>query len=617
LSHFPSEYEPEAAPFTSGGFASVFFAQGPEGRVVLKVPRAVDDAGLAAHDAFDAIQREIQLLRQIAATSDGQERHAPRLVEALTLGLHDGLRAPAFLMNEVQGVPLDRLFTTQRMDPRRLVRIAEQVCEVLEALYRLPGGPYAHLDLKPENVLVARERGHAGEPIDVVTVIDYGSASGPGAPPTFVGITPQFAAPEQLARRFAGVAAELGAPGAYEPVDGRADLWAVGVFLHLGLSGKLPHPLSHQPTDDELRRVMRSDAATPPLPSAATLPDGLSEIVRRCLIKRPEERFQTPAELLAALRAIAWELHVPRDWPTVNAAVAAARDGQRVVLAAGEYLLPSPLVLSRPVTITGAGPARTVLRSHAQPATVQAGTGRLEALRIVNEGGGAALVISNDAVVHDCEVRGHDLGGVQIVHAGAPLLTGLVARGSRGPGVLVTDSACPRLEEVEVLDNGGDGVVVQGNAGPRLYACRVHGNHGHGVRVIGAARGTYDSCELWNNGGDGLRVQDKASPAVIRCGCADNRGAGLSLGGRARGQYDDCELTGNDGDGVRVEESAAPLLRRCESTGNRGAGLRIGERARGIYENCVALDNGGDGIVVEGEARPSFRPTPPAARDRR
>ncbi len=135
-----------------------------------------------------------------------------------------------------------------------------------------------HLDLKPDNVLLAAD----GQPM----LLDFHLAQPPLAvsdtAPIWVGGTPGYMAPEHVA---ALQAARLGTP-ITEPVDGRADIFSLGVLLFEALTGTLTVP--RRP----VRALWRNPQVRP----------GLARIIARCLEADARRRYPTAAELAADLR---------------------------------------------------------------------------------------------------------------------------------------------------------------------------------------------------------------------------------------------------------------------------------------------------------------------------
>ncbi len=135
-----------------------------------------------------------------------------------------------------------------------------------------------HLDLKPDNVLLAAD----GQPM----LLDFHLAQPPlvvsEAAPAWVGGTPGYMAPEHAA---ALQAARLATP-ITQPVDGRADLFSLGVILFEALTGTLTMP--RRP----VRALRRNPQVSP----------GLARIIARCLEADARRRYATAEELAADLR---------------------------------------------------------------------------------------------------------------------------------------------------------------------------------------------------------------------------------------------------------------------------------------------------------------------------
>ncbi|MFM2419216.1 MAG: hypothetical protein RL385_3939 [Pseudomonadota bacterium] len=174
--------------------------------------------------------------------------------------------------------------------PLSFPRIVDLALGVLGALSEAHARGVVHRDLKPENIIIERPRSGG----DLVKVVDFGLAKIRGVEPAeaargLVAGTPDYMAPEQ-ARAL--------------EVDGRGDLYALGIVLFELLTGRLPY------TDDTPSKVMMRQVVDPvPDPRAAApyrgIPDSLAEAVIRVLQKDPGARFQDADEMAHVLRGIA------------------------------------------------------------------------------------------------------------------------------------------------------------------------------------------------------------------------------------------------------------------------------------------------------------------------
>jgi serine/threonine-protein kinase len=198
--------------------------------------------------------------------------------------IHELLRTDTDLlmvMELVRGETLEALAErTGPMSPELAGHILDGILSALEHAHR---AGIVHRDLKPANVMVTELGG--------IKIMDFGIARVRGAEHmTIDGCvvgTPAYMAPEQV----------LG-----EDIDGRADLYAVGLILYRLLTGKLPFD-----ADSPMVMLQKqvSEAPTPVRTHRPDLPDWCDNVVQRALAKAPEDRFQTAEEFRAAVgRAI-------------------------------------------------------------------------------------------------------------------------------------------------------------------------------------------------------------------------------------------------------------------------------------------------------------------------
>jgi len=190
----------------------------------------------------------------------------------------------------VEGRSLKEVCREGPLSPAEAGRIAGQVAEGL-AVAHLAG--IVHRDVKPQNVLIDRE-GHA-------KVGDFGIATGPDwtrvtRAGSIVG-SARYMSPEQVRSK---------------PVDGRSDVYSLGVVLYEMLAGHPPFDGTNMP---EIARQHLAAVPPPLSESRDDLPPGLERVVMRCLEKLPEDRFASMDELLGALVGLG--LYVPQRAPEI------------------------------------------------------------------------------------------------------------------------------------------------------------------------------------------------------------------------------------------------------------------------------------------------------------
>lgn len=171
-----------------------------------------------------------------------------------------------------------------RMSMPMAVSVALQVLSGLEAIHR---AGLLHRDISPDNIMLCSEV--SGVPM--VKIIDFGIAKvidGPAADATQIGVfvgNPRYSSPEQL-----------GAIADGEELDGRADLYCLGLVLYELLAGEAPF-VSKTPQGYAVKHLSN---APPPLSAAAVTP-GLERVVMKALEKNRTRRYSSARELSAAL----------------------------------------------------------------------------------------------------------------------------------------------------------------------------------------------------------------------------------------------------------------------------------------------------------------------------
>jgi serine/threonine-protein kinase len=235
------------------------------------------------------------LRRELAVDSEIAERFAreaktiaqlnsEHIVKVLDVGHFDGA-GPFMVMEHLDGEDLQT-----RLDRNGPLPLAEAIGYVMQAAMGLEQAHQkgiVHRDLKPGNLFLARSE----RDVETIKLLDFGISKQSGAssltqPQVAMG-SPNYMAPEQL----------LG----HGTIDGRADVWSLGVVLYRLTTGTAP--FTGQSIAEVFARILHTD---PKQPSdvRAGLPRAFDELVLRCLKKPAEERPPNVRALAAALREI-------------------------------------------------------------------------------------------------------------------------------------------------------------------------------------------------------------------------------------------------------------------------------------------------------------------------
>jgi tRNA A-37 threonylcarbamoyl transferase component Bud32/HAMP domain-containing protein len=209
----------------------------------------------------------------------------PNIVTIFDVG--EGEQGPYIAMDFLDGPTLEaRMRQEGKLPLREILDIGIQLAEGLDHAHQ---NGVVHRDVKPSNIILMPGR-------NMVRITDFGIAHIDSADKlshtvsgTLLG-TPQYMSPEQ-------------AEG--QPVDGRSDLFSVGIILYQLAAGQLPFSAK------TLASLYMSIVKEDPVPLKKRVPDlpaGLSHAIEKLLNKDPAKRFSSAGELAAVLRNLAAEL---------------------------------------------------------------------------------------------------------------------------------------------------------------------------------------------------------------------------------------------------------------------------------------------------------------------
>ncbi len=255
-----------------------------------RLERKVGTGGMAqVWEASDLVldrRVAVKILHPHLATEISVERFRREAIAAARLGhpnvvsIFDTISADgveAIVMELVDGTTLRRhLDRHERLSPDDALHIGTSVCDALAAAH---GSHLVHRDIKPANILLCRD--------GRVKIADFGiakAAAGDGLTRegTLVG-TAAYLAPEQVEGT---------------PVDGRTDLYALGLVLYESLTGSLPFS-----GDNDAAVALARLRITPPNAHRVrtAVPRSTAGVIARALARDPDDRYQDAASMRRAL----------------------------------------------------------------------------------------------------------------------------------------------------------------------------------------------------------------------------------------------------------------------------------------------------------------------------
>jgi len=266
----------------AGGMSAVYLARH------VMIDRLMAIKTLRRDLAKDPIQRD-RFIREARAVN--RINHA-NIVEITDFGeTDDGL--VYLVMEYVPGESLLVAMGDGPMDVERSFHIAKQTAS---ALCRAHEMGVVHRDLKPENILLVPRREHP----DFVKVLDFGIAKILDAP-SLTGSQQIFGTPGYIAPEYIQST----------DIDGRADLYSLGVILYELITGALPFDYEY-PGDLLVKHV--TEPPIPPSERYSKIEPSVEALILQCLAKDPAERFRDAFHFLEELERV-WEIvGSPESW---------------------------------------------------------------------------------------------------------------------------------------------------------------------------------------------------------------------------------------------------------------------------------------------------------------
>ncbi|MGA9752713.1 MAG: protein kinase [Acidobacteriota bacterium] len=252
----------------------------------------------------------------------------PNILAVFDVGTHEG--TPYIVEQLLEGESLRQRLRTGPLPPAKAVEFGIQIAQGLAAAHERS---IVHRDLKPENLFITRD--------GRVKILDFGLAR--LRPQGLLQGEPQTEAPTvDSPTREGRVLGTVGYMSPEQarglPADARSDIFAFGVVLYEMLAGK--RAFGGDTAADTQAAILSKDPD--PLPSVT--PQSLDRVVRRCLEKRPEDRYHTAHELLLALEVASTSPAPPAPAPVAAVPEARGWFKRRWVLAGAVAILLAPVL---------------------------------------------------------------------------------------------------------------------------------------------------------------------------------------------------------------------------------------------------------------------------------
>jgi serine/threonine protein kinase/Flp pilus assembly protein TadD len=296
-----------------GGMAEVYLAQ--DTKLDRKVALKILPAELAVNR--DRMERFVREAKSAAALSH------PNIAQIFEIGEHEGTHFIA--MELVEGVTLRHKIHQERTELGKLLRYLQHVAE---GLAKAHAASIVHRDLKPDNIMITRD-GHT-------KILDFGLAkliepqlteanASDNREEVATAIMQQHSTPGVIMGTVGYMSPEQ-AQGKTNEIDQRSDIFSFGCILYEAVTGH--KAFAGKDVVDSLNKIIREPVA-PISDFRPDAPNHLQRIVRRCLAKDPEDRYQTIKDVAIELRDLRHELAVDGGFDvTVTPATGSSATGE-------------------------------------------------------------------------------------------------------------------------------------------------------------------------------------------------------------------------------------------------------------------------------------------------
>src|SRR5215813_13360106 len=268
-----------------GGMGEVYLAE--DTRLHRKVALKVLPAELAANR--DRMRRFEQEATAAAALNHPNIAHIYEIGESVAVNF--------IAMEYVEGATLREKIHRERTELRKLLRYLQQVAE---GLAKAHAAGIVHRDLKPDNVMIT--------PDGYAKILDFGLAKLTETKPQAVNATREEAPTAVMRQPLSTPGLVMGTVGYMSPeqaqgraVEHRSDIFSFGCLLYEAATGK--RAFESESTIDTLHKIVHA-----PVPLVKEVnpaaPADLTRIVRRCLAKDPDDRYQSIREAAIELREL-------------------------------------------------------------------------------------------------------------------------------------------------------------------------------------------------------------------------------------------------------------------------------------------------------------------------
>lgn len=297
------------------------------------------------------------------------------------------------------------------------------------------------------------------------------------------------------------------------------------------------------------------------------------------------------------------------DFPTIGAAVQAAKPGDRIMVRPGLYQ--ESLVVTKPLEIIGDGPLADI-EVHARGANVlrfAANIGRVTNLTLRQLGGSSTWycvdITQGRLELAGCDISSRSSACVAIRDGAAPWVHHNHIHGGASGGVFVYDGGFGRLEDNDITGNTLSGVEITSGGDPTLRTNRIRGNQA-GVYVRNNGAGTIEENDITGNALSGVEITGGANPVLRGNRIHQNKQNGILVRDAGTGTIEDNDIVDNTMCGVAIKVGGRPTIRGNRINRNAHEAVWVLQGGGGTVEDNDLTGNKKGAWDVEADADADF-----------
>ena len=299
------------------------------------------------------------------------------------------------------------------------------------------------------------------------------------------------------------------------------------------------------------------------------------------------------------------------DFPTVGAAISAARPGDRILVRPGLY--EEGLMVDKPLEILGDGPVDDiVIRARDSNALLfRASMGRVANLTLRQASGQGdwfgVNITQGRLDLEGCDISSQSLACVAIRNGADPRLRRNQIHDGKDCGVYVFDGGLGTLEDNDIAGNTLAGVAIATGGNPTLRRNQIHDGKDCGVYVLDGGVGTLEDNDIAANAGPGVVIATGGNPTLRRNQIHDGKDCGVHVCDNGVGMLEDNDIAGNARPGVAIATGGNPTLRRNQIHDSKDCGVHVYNDGVGMLEDNDIAGNARPGVVISTGGNPTLR----------